>query len=76
MSTLYIVTDALDTLALRLTDHKHRWSVIDRRKYERAVALLKDVGRQLRQIAAFAEKAKDQDAADSLRNLANKLSPK
>jgi len=35
-----IIIDALDKLALALTDHKHQWTSEERRLYERAMAIL------------------------------------
>lgn len=39
-----LIQDALDVLALALTDHNHRWSVKERKLYERATKEVKKIG--------------------------------
>jgi len=37
---LEAIIEALNKLALALTDHKHQWTAEERRLYERAIAIL------------------------------------
>ena len=46
------VLSALDSLALELTEHQHQWTPRGRRRYERAVAILRrEKERQKRALA-------------------------
>ena len=38
-----IVIEALDKLALALTDHEHQWTNEERKLYERAISILRAV---------------------------------
>ena len=37
---IQLIIEALNMLALALTDHKHQWTAEERRLYERAMAIL------------------------------------